>query len=219
MLNVLMTFPAASSGETILEFPNAAWGQDSLHNVIASLRLLAVEGEIQQHRDSGWVVIKHDPSLDQLVLEYKVKQDWRGALTTERDFRPIITPDYFHVYAHNLFMLPREQADMEDAGLDMTIDWTGFPEEYAFQNSFGAHQLQQEIKDISRDDFHSALFMGGDIRVHPIDINGNEVVLGLRGDWHVFQDTTLVAVLGQTMQVTIAIGLGDQAHWSVYSAF
>ncbi|MEM9680032.1 MAG: hypothetical protein AAF901_06880, partial [Bacteroidota bacterium] len=59
LLKVSMNFKAESHGETTLLFQDTGWGEDSLHNVIHSLKLVDVEGNFKINRDSGWITITH----------------------------------------------------------------------------------------------------------------------------------------------------------------
>jgi len=200
-LKIKLRCHAEADGETTLLFQDAVWGQDSMHNVIASMRLLNAEGQITKNKDSGWIQITHPKELEVLEFEYQILQDTPKELTTKTDSRPIIQPEYFHVFSHSLFMLPKETIATTNDNFDVHIQWAGFPDEYALQNSFGSNLNEQSIRGISEEKFHTALFAGGDLRIHDIDIQGNQVVFATRGEWEVFQDSTLVNILENTMTV------------------
>lgn len=199
LLKIKMGFEASDTDETILLFQDQAWGQDSLHNVIREIKLLSEKGEVISNRDSGWFQIKHPKGLKQIELEYTVKQDTKGDLVTRATYRPVIQPEYFHAFSHNLFMLPKNIIDASNDDFDVTLKWESFSEDYKIANSFGSNELIQTIDNTSEDKFHTAIFVGGDFRVHEIDIKNNKVAFIIRGEWEVFNDSTMVSMLGKTV--------------------
>ena len=199
LLKIQLRCKADPSGKTILNFNDTAWGQDSLHNAIHSMRLIDLAGNVIQQRDSNRILIEHDSTLDQVVFEYTLKQDTQGPLETHMTYRPIVTPDYFHVFGHSFFMLPQSADDDPERPLNIAISWDGFPESYAFQNSFDSNKTVQQFKT-TPSLFHSSVFVGGDFRLYPIKVNSNQVHLAIRGTWEVFDDSTMVDVLQKTIK-------------------
>lgn len=198
-LKVNIAFPANSNGETVLLFQDKAWGQDSLHNVIQNIKLISEKGKITSNKDSGWFNISHPKDLKKIELEYTLKQDHHGELTTWNTYRPIIQADYFHLFSHNFFMLPKHIIKSSNDNFNVTINWEGFPNNYNLINSFGENQHEQTIKNTSEEKFHTAIFVGGDFRVHSKDIKGNKVALAIRGNWEAFQDSTIINILEKTV--------------------
>ena len=201
LLKIKAKFKPGKNGKTILKFQDNAWGEDSLYNVIHSMRLLTTQAEIIKHRDSGYITIKHSSDLKTLEFEYKLKQDTQGGLTTRTTYRPVIQPEYFQLFSHNMFMLPKHILSASEDNFNVTIDWKGFPENYQFQNSFGSQKLHQQIFNISEEAFHTAVFVGGDFRLHHILINDNKVAFAIRDNWQAFNDSVMVEILRKTMTV------------------
>src|SRR5690606_33603485 len=106
-LRVRMSIPADSSGVTMLDFPDEAWGQKDLYNTLGPMQLLNVEGVIKKDLDSGRVILMHPKEVKQLEFEYYLKQDFDGDLSTGRVYRPIIDKTYFHLFSHSFFMVPK----------------------------------------------------------------------------------------------------------------
>ncbi|RNC88013.1 MAG: hypothetical protein ED556_02150 [Winogradskyella sp.] len=198
-LKVKTSFQPNSTGETILLFQDKAWGQDSLHNVIKDIKLASENGKIEVNRDSGWYSITHPKNLDVLEVEYTISQDTEGELTTRNTYRPIIQEDYFHLFSHNFFMLPKHIIKDSEDNFNVNLSWYNFPDDYKIANSFGSNQHIQVINNVSEEEFHTAVFVGGDFRVHNIDVKGNDVAFIIRGEWEVFQDSTIVNVLKATV--------------------
>lgn len=200
LLKLKMNFKASADGETILLYQDKGWGQDSLHNTLSALKLLNTEATITKQRDSGWIIINHPKGLKELEFEYTLKQDTKGDLTTRKTYRPIVTPEYFHVFAHNLLMLPKHIVRPEKSTFNVTVSWEGFPKDYQIVNSFGSNEKTQLIEDIKEEEIHSAVFVGGDFRVHNINIKNKNVVFAIRGDWEVFADSTMLNILKKTVR-------------------
>ncbi len=198
LLKIQLRCKANPSGKTIMNFLDTAWGQDSLHNVIKSMRLVDLAGNVIQQRDSNRIIIEHDSTLEQIVFEYTLKQDTKGPLETRMTYRPIVTQDYFHVFGHSLFMLPQSSDDDTETPLNIEIAWNGFPESYAFQNSFDSNKTVQKF-ETTQSLFHSSVFVGGDFRLYPIKVNSNWVHLAIRGTWEVFEDSIMVDILKKTI--------------------
>jgi len=199
VLNIKMSFNAEDDGETTLLFQDKAWGQDSLHNGISSMKLLSAEGAISKQRDSGWIVIKHPKDLKTIDFEYSLSQEKQGDLRTEDVYRPVIHSEYFQVFSHNLFMLPKSYANTSEGTFNVELNWENFPEEFNIQNSFGSNNRHQKIENTSEDEFHSAVFVGGDFRIHTIEVKNNKVSFAIRDDWEVFNDSTMVDILENTI--------------------
>ena len=190
-LNIWMEFDANPSGETVLILQDKAWGEENLHNTLSNLRSEHTS-EIIQERDSQRFVLKHDSNLKKLQFSYTLQQDTEGNLTTKDTYRPVIQEEFFHVFSHNMFMLPRDYVPNSNEPFDVMIDWTGFPDDLNFINSFATNERIQKIKNTDEQHFHSAVFTGGDYRPYHMNIQGNEAVFGIRGDWQVFQGSIIV---------------------------
>ena len=199
LLKVKLAFQTDGTDESLLLFQDQAWGQDSLHKGIHSIKLLSEKGEVTSNRDSGWFQIKHPKDVKRIEVEYLIKQDRENELTTWDTYRPIVESTYFHVFSHNLFMLPKGIIEASDDNFNVNITWKDFPKDYKIANSFGSNQLIQAIKNTSEEKFHTAVFVGGDFRIHEMNIKENKVAFIIRGDWEVVNDSTMVEVLKKTV--------------------
>ncbi len=198
-LEVTLSFIPSDSSATVLLFQDKGWGQENLHNLVHNLHIVEGAEQIVQKKENDHYVIEHSPDSERIVLSYTLVQDTEGELDTEKSIRPIINGDYFHIYSHNLFMLPKSVIDRTEDDFNVSIQWQEFPQNYTLQNSFG-HGPVQSIGPVSESEFHSAVFIGGDFRVYENEIEGNSVVFATRGDWKVFEDSTIVSVLKNTIE-------------------
>lgn len=196
ILKIDLNLEADQSGVTHLIYQDNAWGQDSLFNAINDIKVLS-KGKLSIDRDSSRIIIEHDPSLKRLELSYSLVQDYSGPTTSRKVYRPIIQPNYFQVFGHNLFVLPKNVVEKESFNLSLT--WNVPEPDFELQNSFGNHQKFQLINNLSQDALNSSVFVGGDFRIHDIDLEGNQVAFAIRDDWEVFDDSTMVELLKATI--------------------
>ncbi|MBX2827001.1 MAG: hypothetical protein KTR22_02510 [Flavobacteriaceae bacterium] len=198
-LAVHMEFEADPSGETILLYKDQAWGEENLHATVKEFS--AVEAsEIIMEKDSNRIRLIHPNGLKTLQVSYKIKQDTEEPLTTRKTYRPIVQDEYFHVFFHSLFMLPQHYVPESNTPFDVVINWEGFSEDQSLINSFDTGNRHQFLENTNEQYFCNAVFTGGDYRAHSMDIQHNKAVLGIRGNWEVFQDSTLVTILHETLE-------------------
>lgn len=194
-LQITMRLKADPSGTTSLSFPNEAWGETDLYHTLGEMRLLNVEGVVEKDMDSSRIVLVYPKDTKELEFQYYLKQDIEGDISTRNVYRPVINNAYFHVFSHNLFMMPEHSEDH----ISISMDWSQFPEAYTIHNSFGSGERKQLLKDVDKEKFGSAIFVGGDFRVLEGEINGNKISLATRGDWIPFKEEDVFKVLEQTL--------------------
>lgn len=199
-LRIQMEFDANPSGETVVIMQDKAWGEENLHNTLSDFSSQQAL-KIVQEKDSQRFVLKHDPNLKKLQFSYTLQQDTEGELTTKDTYRPVIQKEFFHIFSHNFFMLPRDYVPNSNTPFDVHIDWTAFDLDDNLINSFDTNNRLQLIENTDERKFHSAVFTGGDYRPHVLNIEGNKAVLGIRGNWQVFKDSAVVEMLEKTLKV------------------
>ena len=197
-LRVKARFKPNSSGFTTLYFQNNAWGENDLFNCLSGLTLADNQGEIIKVPDSNRIEIKHAKDLDFLEFEYVLKQDTKLPLNTKKSYRPIIQPEYFSVFTHSLLMFPEVFLDQET--INMKLNWKVSNNSHIVHNSFGS-KLKEQVINTTPDKLLSAVFAGGDYRVHSFKIKNNDIHLATRGDWVAFEDSLVVNLLKKTIQV------------------
>ncbi len=192
-LQVDMDFVPSPDGITVLEYPDAAWGQENLYGAIQHMEIEEVASDIEMNRDSGWIILNHPKNLKELQFQYVLQQDFEDPVTSRKTYRPVIQPEYFHLFSHNLFMVPKTNGD----SLDIELKWKELD---VVHNSFGSNEHEQRLKSVSRSDFLEAIFVGGDFSITEIPINGNMVYLATRGDWIPFEVEEMKDLLQETLQ-------------------
>ncbi|MDH7446673.1 M1 family aminopeptidase [Aquimarina sp. 2201CG14-23] len=199
MLKVNMSFEADSGGITKLSFQNEAWGEKDIYNCIKDMQLLNEKGNVTVNKDSGWVIIEHPKEVRLLDFEYTLKQDRKG-LSSKTRYRPIINETYFHIFSHNMFMLPSYLGPNPDDVLNIELRWEDFPDDYVIHNSFGSQKKYQLIENIEKEEFHTAIFVGGDFRTFKNNVKNNEVILATRGKWVSYADKDISNLLKTTIE-------------------
>lgn len=201
LIKVQLEFEPDVTGITKVRYDDDAWGQEDLFNALQDVRLVSPHGAaIEINKDSSWIQINHNRKNGPLVLEYFLKQDFSLEEQPTESYRPIIQPQYFHLFSHNFFMVPESWVSDSKATRKVFLSWEGFPADYIIHNSFGSQERAQQLNDIALEDFHSAIFVGGDYQLREGDIKGNRVVLAVRGEWIPFDETEVFEVLMQTLR-------------------
>ncbi|UZO82063.1 hypothetical protein NBT05_06220 [Aquimarina sp. ERC-38] len=181
-----------STSNTFL-YPNRLRGQDHLFNCINNIKVLNDDrAKFKVIPEQGLIQLKNSNTKD-IEIEYFVKQDIFKGINLQNRFRPIVHPNYFHVLAQNLFILPDFLTEKDK--IDVKITWESQNETYAILNSFGVHQKHQEIKNCSLENFQKALFVGGDYRIIS---DKKSVALAIRDHWKTFDDKSIFSIVTNT---------------------
>ena len=197
-LQVELTLPANPAGFTRLHYPDKAWGETNLHRSLAGIELTPEhkEARIEINKDSGWIDLHYRRNLPEIRVRYQIRQDFeQSRLSTSEVYRPIVQPQYFHLFAHHLFMAPA----YEDA-VEIELVWDRFPENVVIHNSFGSGVRSQQLGPMDWEEFQSSIFVGGDFRVHRDVLDGNEISLATRGEWIPFEEEEVFQVLKSTLK-------------------
>ena len=180
-LQVHMQFVPDTSGLSYILYEDTAWGQEGLYNCIKDIQVSGGKSHFSVEPDSGRIRIDHNPGSSLLTFSYKVIQDYEGEASVTRTYRPIVQETYFHVFGHNLFMLPEHYQSGEEASANIELEWEGWEPQEVIHNSFGSRQSRQELDNLLLSEFHSSLFVGGDFRIHSARIECNELHMATRG--------------------------------------
>ena len=176
-LEITMSFVPSDSSATILLFQDKGWGQENLHNLVHNLRIVDGANEIIQKKEKDHYVLEHDSSSERIVISYILLQDTEGDLDTEKAVRPIINDTYFHIYSHNLFMLPKGVIDQSDDAFNVEIEWREFPKTFALQNSFGGgvYGFTGDLDDLANADHYPLVLSLGcsPAKIGPVGPNEN----------------------------------------------
>lgn len=194
-LHVEARFRGDADGTTILALPHSFGSVQHLNRCIESLQVSPLLSDLQFSEDSSFVTVHHAPGQN-LLMSYRVVQDFENdQLSMRYGLRPLLQPEWFHVLGNCLFLLPDGWNNF-----DVTIDWTGFPSYWNIHNSFGSQQQHQQFQAVGTNWLES-VFVGGDFRILEAEVFEQPVFLALRGDDWAFSDSSLLALLQQTIAI------------------
>lgn len=194
-LQVTTTFNGDADGETEIAFPGDFGSASALYKCIDGVRCHSKNVEMHIDRDFLYLKLEHKGGAE-IKLSYYVVQDEPGsAPTADHAFRPVIQPDFFHVYGNSLLLMPKGWKQYE-----VQLDWINFPQSWQFLNSFGEGRGRQFIQ-FDQPRWAESVFVGGDFRILRAEVQHNPVYLAIRGrDW-AFSDDQLMEILVKTVSV------------------
>lgn len=198
LLQVELSLPANPAGFTRLHYPNEAWGETDLHQSLKNVELSPPHSEarVEINKDSGWIDLHYRRNLPEIHVRYQIQQDFeQSQLSTAEVYRPIVQTEYFHLFAHHLFMAPSQQGEVR-----VELTWDRFPENYLIHNSFGSGDSIQRLEPMDWEEFQSSIFVGGDFRVQEDLLEGNRISLATRGRWIPFEEKEVFQVLKSTLK-------------------
>lgn len=178
------SFVGDASGRTAIELPSTWAGQTELWRDISAVS--ATGATLAPGASPHERVAVHEPRAE-IVITYEIRQhDEIAEIDHRRVYRPLVQAAYFHLIGHGFVVAPAWEGDSErrirlrwDLGDDMTM-----------ANSFGVTARAQEI-DTTLDALRHAVFVGGDFRVHTLEVRGQPVHVALRGSWAFSDDDYL----------------------------
>ena len=147
LLKVKLEIEPDISGTTRIKYDDKAWGQEDLFNALEEVNLLSpVGGAMEINKDSSWILVNHNGEGGPLVIEYLLKQDFSLEEQPRECYRPIIQPEYFHIFSHNLFMVPDswESVSKETRCFLLWSCCMGFDPSPTLQLDFHSSPIHQE---------------------------------------------------------------------------
>lgn len=189
-----------ASDSTCIHYSDAFWGEDSLFR---SLLVKAEDNPQYRFRlqpDSNRIVLYHARSRH-IVFRYRVRQDFTD--DNQVFFRPRVQDTFFHLFGQSLFAVPDVLASQDNATLQATVSWEGFPPGFRIHNTFGSEQARQQLKVKLWEQLYHSAFVGGDYRIYPFTHHNKPVYFAVRGSWltNYADDTRLFEALKKTIAV------------------
>ncbi|ASS47869.1 MAG: peptidase [Candidatus Fluviicola riflensis] len=180
-------------------YANEIWGEENLFQSISNFKGAGKGYRFRMVPDSNRIVVYH-PTATTVSFSYTVRQDYPGD-SPNIFARPRLQPTFFHALGQSLFVMPEAvfESGKEDPEMDATIDWIGFPKEFAIHNMLGSQELHQSFNGKLWTEFYNTLFVGGDYRIHSFEHQNKKVYFAIRGNWTTFQDDQLLALFQRTL--------------------
>lgn len=207
-LAIRFKFQGDKSGTSKLYYPNEFWGQENMFQAISNIKSAGNSVSIEKSSDSNFIIIRHLPGK-QVIVDYTLKQAFTDSIANELYYRPIIQPDWFHIFGNCLFMMPAQLLESKEK-ININLLWKNFKPGFKIHNSFGSQQRTQLIKETS-ERFLNAIFVGGDFRIYKSIVKKKPFYFAIRGNWLNITDTGLLKLLNKTIAA-------QRNFWNDYKA-
>jgi predicted metalloprotease with PDZ domain len=174
---VELSFPGNERGREVLVLPSSWGGQEKLYRAIDDIQPLSPRTSIKDLDTPDRKAVEF-PAGSRVRLSYTVTQDWKQDFS-EHIFRPALSPDSFTMIGTSFLVLPDWN---EETARPITMDWE-IPPEWTQADSFGVGRGKARSFSASLSQLQTAIYVGGDYRLHSFTVRGRSVNVALRGKW------------------------------------
>ena len=173
-----LQFPGSIDGRTRLEIPASWANQNEYYKGIRGLSCLTPGCRVEAGDGPDEVFLIHEAGQTLEVI-YDLVKYWDAPITADVYYRPLLTPEYFHIIGEGAFVMP---SHLRNVSFNLTVAFEGFPKEWAIVNSFGeGHEVTLKVETI--DKVQNSLYIGGDFTLHKKEIAGQPLFIATRGAW------------------------------------
>jgi predicted metalloprotease with PDZ domain len=211
---VELLFDAGDRAETQVRVARE-WGpvtdfQRAIANVRPGGELVSVSADPDprswrvSHPSGSRVSVKYD------LLNDVENVDAQTPLQHRDFFRNMVGAGHFQIYGWGALVVPEAFADTTPVAACMTF--AGLRKEGTFASTYGDGQEDGMAKLRMRAsplELRSAVYLGGDFRVHRRDIEGRPLVVAMRGTWQ-FDDAKFV-------DATAAVVRAERGFWNDFA--
>ena len=198
-----MKFKGNAAGKTILSIPF----ETGLYRPQDHFAVVKVTNSWKHQRvigDSSLYLIEHKPGAD-LTVRYTIKNALKDSLPAlDEVYAQMLTDKYFYLLGNSLWAVPQ---DSSTTVYDIRLKWKDFPAAWTYLNSFEVNKVNQRFR-VSLSDFRDAIYMGGDIRIHKLDIDKKPLYFAIRGLWS-FSDEQVFDIIKRTV-------ISQRAYWNYH---
>lgn len=196
-----MKFKGNAAGRTLLAIPFET-GIYRPQDHFAVIKVINSKKHQRVMGDSSLYLIEHKPGSD-LTVKYTIENALKDSLPTlEEVYAQMLTDKYFYLLGSSLWTVPQ---DSTGTIYDIRLNWKDFPAGWAYLNSFEANKVSQRFR-ASLSDFRDAIYMGGDVRVHKLDIDKKPLYFAIRGQWS-FNDEEVFDIIKRTV-------ISQRVYWN-----
>lgn len=176
------------SGLTKVYTPSE-WGPATSLN--ENIKKVKVKNASIEEQTDRYLLLRHAPGAS-ISVNYIVQSLPKYPVDNPDEmFHPILQKDFFQFYGNGVFFYP---ADLNKIERPVNIYWEGFPEDWVIHNSYGSNQRKQSFR--WRDSLWlESIFVGGDYRIHKIEIADDPVYVAMRGEEWRFSDDEYLDLL------------------------
>jgi len=154
------------------------------------IEVLEVQNASIEKQTAEYIRLKHGP-LEPIKVKYHLSSNPVYPIENpDMAYHPIIQDEHFQIYGNSLFVYPN---DLNNKERSVKINWENFPEDWVIHNSYGSNQRNQSFR--WRDTLWlESIFVGGDYRVHRIEVEQDPIYVAMRGEWS-FSDGDYIELL------------------------
>lgn len=182
--------------ETRLRLVREWGGVTDFERAIRNVRVEGRRTSIKPGAEPKTWVVSH-PAGSRLELRYDVVNDSEdaeaGKPMNHRDFyRNRLDDSHFQLFGHAMLLQPEHFLDSRP--LDACVSFSGLPYNWRFASSYPAQRRAGTASirtTASLQALRSAIYLGGDFRIHRREIAGRPLYVAMRGRWG-FEDATFV---------------------------
>lgn len=204
-LEVTLRFRGESDGETWVRLPSAWGGETELYRHLSAI---TAKGASIARNEPAILLLKHRPGAH-IVLRYRVsgtdRPDSLAAGEQANEYRPIISPEYFHLLGETVIARPEHIADDSPARFAIR----GMPTGAAFASDL-EHVVPGQRLRVA--DLIESVAVGGDFRIIQAGANAR---LAIRGRFAERDDDGWRAVFAATTKAVTGYWESDTGPYLV----
>lgn len=190
-----LKFQGNAHGNDTLVLPSTWGGEAHLNKEISNLVAKSKNTRILDTANPSLKKIVY-PKNTLVHIAYELNHSNKANLNSVRPYyRPIIQRDHFHIIGETALILPLW--DMKTP-IKTQFTWKNIPTSWSLANSFGASNKTQIINRPLAD-LKFAVYTGGDFRLYKKSIQGNELIVAIRDQWH-FSDQDITELITQGLK-------------------
>ena len=171
------------------------WAGDNKVKFLNVEKTLNVNKFYKDKADSNYLVLEHAPKKN-LTITYSVKNSVASEFPKNGEtFLPLVKQQYFSIIGYNFFIYPQSDSSKNCI---INLHWKNIPTDFKLLNSYGLNEKEQTIKEVMPEDFLSAFFVGGQMRIYTFKVQNLPVHFGIYGKWN-FKDEEMFSLIKKTI--------------------
>ncbi|MES2460428.1 MAG: hypothetical protein V4671_07580 [Armatimonadota bacterium] len=199
---VELSFRGNATGEQVLALPSSWGGQEKLYQAIRDIEALSPNTTIKDSDQPDRKRVEFTPGKP-VRFRYTVLQDWDDDFS-KHIFRPALSEETFTLIGTSFLVLPEWN---EEIPLRVTMDWE-IPTRWTQADSFGIGEGKARVFTATLSQLQTAIYVGGDYRLHTFSVRGRPVHVALRGKWR-FTDAQFCALAERIIEAERAFWKDD----------
>jgi predicted metalloprotease with PDZ domain len=194
IVHVTLGFRGGPEGSMELVLPSNWAEQSHLEKQVRNFRALSSDTIVLDTALPSVKTLQFHPNQS-VAISYELTKGWDGPFVHPKQFLGVFEPTHFEFTTQNALVHPKlNPTEVVSAH----FDWQKLPAGWTLETSFGADDRCQEFTGLW-DKVENALFAAGDFRVHRSAVEGQPLVVAIRGKWS-FTDEEFVAQISRIVK-------------------